>query len=159
MAPQLPLSDWNSGLFGPASTASCDAAISSLFSTRASGSLNPQPLFQDIDTNTQASSIFPPAPAITTQATQSLFQPTSTQAPSVLSTNAPGPVTTQVIQGTEMTVDSVAQAAVSASSAGSTAVMQSGPSGKVTQEDLEAFKADRFELGKIPETAPPPDLR
>ena len=35
---------------------------------------------------------------------------------------------------------------------------QVGQDGNLTEQDLKAFKADKFELRKIPEVAPPPSL-
>lgn len=72
--------------------------------------------------------------------------------PSQPSTKTSKPVTTTISTVTKPP----SQAAPTTSSSGALGMKTSSAS--LTKEDMDAFKADKFTLGKIPTCAPPPEL-
>lgn len=129
------VSSQSQGLFGPANnTAAAD--LGSIFNM-APG----VPLFREDTTPIQQD--MTPTLQDTMPKAKLLFSPQQSNSMSIFHPSpAPAPMATQ--QATQLQ-------SVPGSSAG-------GDASDLSPEDLEAFKADKFILGKIPEKAPPPNF-
>ena len=141
--------DWTSGLFGLANTAESEAALLSVFNMRTIP-LNtnlppPSPLFQASSNNTSTGLLLSP---MTTQ--------TQGSGPSIFPSSAPSGSVNVAAAGT---VQSPTPSTSNTRPPPGAKPMQDSPAtSKLSQKDLEAFRASKFILGQIPETAPPPDL-
>lgn len=128
------VSSQSEGLFGPATNAAAD--LGSIFDIAPViplfGGDTTATLFQQ-DTMPKAKLLFSPQQSDS----MSIFHPSPAPAP--------------------MAAQQVTQLQTMQSMPGSTQ-SAGGDASDLSPEDLEAFKADKFILGKIPEKAPPPNL-